>query len=435
MTPPPQHSWKLDRLPGRRCARRLVAGALLAALLAVPIGRPAEGAVVVTVKGQRLEGEVAAWDSHSLTLQTPGGQQRLAASQLMELRFSRELAEAPAPFYVEFTDGARTSYVDFTVAGRTVKLTGPRFDDAGAISRDQLRLVELQAATPALVAVLAEMQKKELAGDAIVVSKREGQSMDYLVGVLQDVTPDQVSFEWDGEVVPVKRGKVAAIVYYQGAPPQLADPVCELSLADGSHIMARELSLRENRLAIETPAGIKLTIGLEEITSADFSAGKLAYLSDLTPAEVVWTPRIELPPAAQAIRAFGEPRNDQSFSGLPLSLAWKDDVSASRRDVRTYDRGLALRSRTELTYRIPEGMKRFVAIAGIDPATASQGNVLVQIRGDDRTLWEGQLAGGQPPEEINLELGAARRLHLTVDYGENLDYGDRLHLVEARFIK
>jgi hypothetical protein len=26
-------------------------------------------------------------------------------------------------------------------------------------------------------------------------------------------------------------------------------------------------------------------------------------------------------------------------------------------------------------------------------------------------------------------------LQLVVDYGENLDYGDRLHLVEARFTK
>ena len=37
--------------------------------------------------------------------------------------------------------------------------------------------------------------------------------------------------------------------------------------------------------------------------------------------------------------------------------------------------------------------------------------------------------------EIDVELGTARRLQLVVDYGENLDYGDRLHLVEARFTK
>ena len=80
-------------------------------------------------------------------------------------------------------------------------------------------------------------------------------------------------------------------------------------------------------------------------------------------------------------------------------------------------------------------MARFIATAGIDPATAGQGHVTLEIRGDDRVLWEGAIDGREPPVEIDVELGTARRLQLIVDYGENLDYGDRLHLVEARFTK
>ena len=94
-----------------------------------------------------------------------------------------------------------------------------------------------------------------------------------------------------------------------------------------------------------------------------------------------------------------------------------------------------MRSRTELAYRMPTGMRRFMAIAGIDPATAGQGHVALEIRADDRVLWEGEIDGQRPPVEIDLELGTARRLQLHVDYGENLDYGDRLHLVEARVTK
>jgi hypothetical protein len=103
--------------------------------------------------------------------------------------------------------------------------------------------------------------------------------------------------------------------------------------------------------------------------------------------------------------------------------------------VRTYPRGIAVRSRSELVYRIPEGMSRFLLTAGIDPATAAQGHVTLEIRGDDQVLWEGTIDGREPPVEIDVELGAARRLQLVVDYGENLDYGDRLHLIEARFTK
>ncbi len=96
-----------------------------------------------------------------------------------------------------------------------------------------------------------------------------------------------------------------------------------------------------------------------------------------------------------------------------------------------YAKGLAIRSRTEMTYRLPDGMRRFTAIAGIDPQSAGQGRVALEIRADGKMLWEGPVNGLEPPVPIDLELKGARRLQLLVDYGENLDYGDRLHLVEA----
>jgi len=100
-----------------------------------------------------------------------------------------------------------------------------------------------------------------------------------------------------------------------------------------------------------------------------------------------------------------------------------------------YPKGLALRSRTVLQYRLPPEMNRFVAIAGIDPATADQGNVQLKISTGDQVLWQGEIEGSAPPVEIQVELNGARKLSLLVDYGSNLDFGDRLHLVEARVTK
>ena len=102
---------------------------------------------------------------------------------------------------------------------------------------------------------------------------------------------------------------------------------------------------------------------------------------------------------------------------------------------KSYAKGLALRSRTLLEYRIPSGMIRFAALAGIDPATASQGKVTLEISADGNLLWQGEIDGGSAPMEINVPLQKARRLRLFVDYGTNLDYGDRLHLVDARLTK
>ena len=80
-------------------------------------------------------------------------------------------------------------------------------------------------------------------------------------------------------------------------------------------------------------------------------------------------------------------------------------------------------------------MIRFAALAGIDPATASQGKVTLEISADGNLLWQGEIDGGSAPVEINVPLQNARRLRLFVDYGTNLDYGDRLHLVDARMTK
>ena len=80
-------------------------------------------------------------------------------------------------------------------------------------------------------------------------------------------------------------------------------------------------------------------------------------------------------------------------------------------------------------------MQHFSALAGIDPETANQGHVVLEIFANDRVIWQGEVAGDSRPAEILAPLNGARQLRILVDYGENLDYGDRLHLVEARMTK
>jgi len=408
---------------------------LLSPLLLAIVSTAQGEAVVTTLDGRTLTGEVVAWDAKAISIKSADGEQQLPASALLDARWSRDEAPAGEALNIEFVDGTRFSYAELTMADRQAKLIGSYSDGPLEIPREAIRLIELQPPSPAIAKLLEEIGRRDLAGDALVVANRDGQSMDYLTGVVGDVSAEQADFEWDGESVPVKRSKIAAIVFYHPRRQPLPDAVCELSLVDGSRIAVRRLELKDRILNIETPAGVELAVPLDRLQRADFSAGKVAYLSDLKPSEVRWTPRVATPAGADVIAAYGLPRNDASYSGSPLSLLWKDDVLRSRRDVRTYNKGLAIRSLTELTYRLPEGMRRFVATAGIDPSSAGQGHVTLQIRADDRVLWEGAVDGQQAPVEIDVELAAARRLHFKVDYGENLDYGDRLHLVEARVTK
>lgn len=391
-------------------------------------------ATIATLDGRTISGDINAWTATELSLNTASGQTKLPASEVLEVRWSREAVEAAGATHIELIDGSRISYGELTIAKREAVFTGGFLSQPLRIPRDAIRLIELRPSTPFITSAIQEIERKEIPGDALVVSQRDSETMDYLTGVIGDVTAEQATFEWDGERVPVKRSKIAAMVFYQPRQPALPDAACELSLTDGSRITAREISLGEGRLSVTTPVGVVLEVPLDQVAGADFSSGKIAYLSDLTPTGVSWTPGLGLP-KTDLFTEKNLPRSDASFSGSPLSLLWNDDAARSRRDVRTYAKGLALRSRTEVTYRLPQGMKRFSTVAGLDPDNRGGGNLSLVIRGDDRVLWEGVLDGAQPPVEIDVELGAARRLHLVVDYGDYLDFGDRLHLAEARVTK
>lgn len=413
--------------------------AALTLLLALATGDPAQP-VVTLLDGRTVAGAVTAWSDQEITVQTDAGEQKFAAAELLEASWPSpgdpaEAADEPTSAFIELIDGTRIPVAMFTVADRVAAVASPLASAPLELRAELIKRVELVPPTPASVAAWEKMERQDAGGDMLLVTKRDGESFDYLSGVIGDVTPEQAEFQWDGDKLQVKRSKIAGIAYYRPKPRALKDAVCEFALADGSRIPARQLALRGDSITVTTPAGAELSLPLASVRRADYSGGKLAYLGDMQPTRSAWEPRIAWGAGAQMIGAQGQPRSNQSFSGSPLSLLWQDDPLPARRDIRTYNKGVAIRSRTELEYRLPAAMRRFVAVAGIDPLSAHQGHVVLVVRADDRVVWEGEIAGKQPPVEIDVNLGSARRLHLLVDYGNNLDYGDRLHLAEARVTK
>jgi hypothetical protein len=175
---------------------------------------------------------------------------------------------------------------------------------------------------------------------------------------------------------------------------------------------------------------------LDDIHFADFSAGKIVYLSDVDQTTSRWTPLVALPAGADAVAKYGEPRRDRSAYGGPLALLVREDDSTSATaSIQPFRKGLALRSHTEMVFRLPAGLRQFVAVAGIEPATSSTGNVQLRIFGDDRLLYDQEFAGDQPPREIELDIEDVKRLKVEVDFGNNLDTGDWLNLCDARLVK
>jgi hypothetical protein len=133
---------------------------------------------------------------------------------------------------------------------------------------------------------------------------------------------------------------------------------------------------------------------------------------------------------------FGQPRIDQSAAGGTLSLWFPDEpIAEGSGSFQAFDKGLAIRSRTELLYRLQRGFSRFVAVAGIEPETRASGSVILTVFGDEKLLMEAAVSGRDAPLPIELNVANVSRLKLVVDYGDNLDTGDWLNLCNARVVK
>lgn len=397
-----------------------------------------EAPVMVTkVDGKKIAGTITSWSPSGLTLKienSSDGELEISKEQLLNVSWenSSPIEKQSQPCLL-LVDDCRLPIKDFTVLNRKANVLTPLAAKAFSIPTEQIRLVQFSLESEATSEIMRALSDARSVGDVLVIKKKSS-ALDYLTGVVGNVSEEKIEFEWDGEQIPVKRGKVAALAYYHSRKPQQKEILCKLVTRSGAQLSVSDIVFSSGIVQLSTPTGLEIKVPSQDLAQADYSSGKIAYLSDLKPLRRKWTPQIDLPSSAEIILKHGLPREDQSFSGSTLSLSWQatEDHPAK---IETYSKGLALRSRSNLLYRVPTGMRRFICLAGIDPETSGEGSVYLTFYADKRIVWEGEIAGDSSPVEINVELGAAKKFRVFVDYGANLDYGDRLHLVEARLSK
>jgi hypothetical protein len=320
----------------------------------------------------------------------------------------------------------------------SLKLVSPGLAEQKPLTVPTSRVsaVRLKTLKPSAAEQWQEIRHGDRTSDLLLVAKRGGENLDYVEGVLGDVTAEKIEFKLDGDPLRIDRDKVAGFIYYRRGREARIEPRCVLHGRNGFRASAMGVRLAERALYITTMAGFKFEWPLADVAFADFSAGKIRYLSDVAESSARWTPLVALPAGASQAAAFGQTRLDQSAFGGPLTLHFPNtDSPSSARQLRVFSKGLAVRSRSELLYRIPPSFARFTAVAGIEPATSATGNVQLTILGDDRPLSEAAVSGDEPPREIELDIAGVKRLKIVVDFGKNLDTGDWLNLCDARLMK
>lgn len=418
------------RLPKAHCVALLLGAWMLAALPA----QAAEVAVTVsTLDGKTYTGKLQQLADDALKVATAEGVQSVPLANLLALTPEKqpEKAEPTSPIRVELTDGSQLVADSYTAASGTAKF-GFQGKPAEIRTR-RVAAVRLQEPTQAIEEQWRKIRSEAQAtGDLVLI--RKGDAVDHVEGVLGNVTEENVELDLDGSKIPVKRTRVDGLIYFHRQSDNQPDPLALVLLADGSQLAAAKVATSEAGLAVETLAGFKSDVPWEQLRKLDFSAGKIQYLNvalgaadgALLPDEEKVTEFLQLKTTFPAIREFYRPRSNSWGVRRPLKLQGQ-----------TYERGLALRSRTELVYRIRGKYRRFQAVAGIDESVAGQSNnVRLTIVGDGRTLYDELIHGTDAPRDLDIDIAGVSRLEIKVDYGDDgLDSADLLNLCEARVTK
>jgi hypothetical protein len=231
---------------------------------------------------------------------------------------------------------------------------------------------------------------------------------------------DAVEFSLSsGEKVTTKLSRAQGFVFVRKPDAAAQPPLCRVRDTWGTDLSARSIRLDGPAVIIETVAGASVTYpAVKQLCRLDFSKGKLTYLSDLEPVEKDESSTEDL------VFPF---RRDRNLFGAMLRLKGV-----------TYARGLALHSRSVLTYDIGGDYREFRAMVGVDDAVRTESGAPVRaqviIEADGRELFKSEIRTGDEPKALALDVKGVRRLRLTVA-SPGLDLGNQVDFCDARVSK
>lgn len=278
--------------------------------------------------------------------------------------------------------------------------------------RNEVTSLRLAATDAKVDAAWKELSNRDLTRDLVVL--RKGEVLDHLEGTVIGIGEKTIQFLLDGDEVPVKRERVFGIVLAKGEVQSPSLIRCDLD--NNETILVDQVSLADGKWTLSRQ-GQNYNAELEYgPISIDYSSGKLVYLSEQEPRSAKYTP------------FFGytwEYRKDRSFEGRPLAVGQ-----------RTYRRGLAVHSKSELTWQLGGEFRRFQTVMGYDPEISTASTALVRILGDGKELLKVDLVRGNPPHSVDLDITDISQMTIVVDFGtDEVDIGDRIHFGNAKVVK
>lgn len=389
--------------------------------------------------GSSVRGTLQSLSGTSLTVKTDESTRALEASAIQSLSpvGSAPVEPAPAAAVLEFADGSLAAFQKLEVTGNRLQF----MTDLGSLQGDirQVQWIRFKPQDAALGRQWRQIAAAPRKADLLVVRKTSTANdasgtpqnvvaLDYLEGLVRDIRPDGIQFEYDGDLIDVKLEKVDGIFYYRGANAQSALPprICQLHDTSNSQWNLASLEWTNDQLSVQSAAGVRFTLPLSALRRLDYSVVNTLYLSDVEPEEVLWHDSLtRLSQAVPSLAKRYEPRRDISALGGPLSMGGQ-----------TFDKGWAVYCGTKLSFRLPETYQRLRGTVGFDDRARGGGSLKLTILGDGKELFARELRASQDaPIPLDLPIAGVRRVTVQVDYGDNKLQTNYVDLADLRVNK
>lgn len=285
-------------------------------------------------------------------------------------------------------------------------------------------------------------------GDSLVVGKPG--ALDVYEGIVMEVGPETVTFQVDGETLPVPRRKVYGLLFHaiERSPATSTDVLGTLKLWNGTAVSLRSMRFEkeDDRLSWISVSNVSSGSFLNEIDEIDFDRQSTWFLFDATPKQVEqsllfeWEQNVSKSGSSKSdtpLNVLRDFRTKKMFAAtgsegdlpvlVPPGLGKNRDskisdnpipgLSGVRLDGVFYEKGLTVSPKTVLEYAVPESFTALRGTVGVDDRLRPAGQVRLLIQADDQLLFERIFRGDHSAETIGFDLPQnASVLTITVDF-------------------
>ncbi len=273
-----------------------------------------------------------------------------------------------------------------------------------------------QAAVAAVVLAASEEDAGKRSNDIVVL--RDG---DRMHGTLSRLDTRGVVLAADDKRTDIPIARISRVAFN---PEYIARPkptaiYAEAILAGGARVSFTKLATTGpgGQLDGELLLGNKFSLAPDDLLSLRIRNGAAVYLDDLKPSAYESTPFLDLAwPLAVG----------RTLKGGPLRLG-KD----------TYPLGVAMHSKSRVTYALGGGYEAFEATVGVDAAAGPRGTATVDIEVDGKSVPEiaRVLQAGDAPALLRVDLKGAKTLTLVTDFGPRGDVQSHVLWTDARLLR